>query len=265
MIRVVGVHGVGNLHAGLLPHDAAGSLAEAWSGALRSRAGNAGLDLEMAYYADLLTTEVAQGEQVLDLRTDLLRAWAEAVGAPADVAQGWLTWPAQQFIEWFARRFGLDLGMARWFVGRFLTEVDSYLNGSEALRSQVEARVIDAVVRHRPTVVIAHSLGSVVAYEALHRHPEVTVDMLVTIGSPLGMPDIVFDRLRHGTGASGRPAGVSRWINVADVGDIVAVPHPLPECFGVDTDLRESIGAFDFHRASRYLGSRTVRALVAAA
>ncbi|MCL7382440.1 lysophospholipase [Streptomyces sp. 35G-GA-8] len=36
-----------------------------------------------------------------------------------------------------------------------------------AAREEVTARI----ARYRPRVVIAHSLGSVVAFEALHAHP----------------------------------------------------------------------------------------------
>ncbi len=47
----------------------------------------------------------------------------------------------------------------------------------------------------RARAVLAHSLGSVAAYEALWAHPDLRVELLVTLGSPLGMPDVVFDRL----------------------------------------------------------------------
>ena len=35
---------------------------------------------------------------------------------------------------------------------------------------------------------MAHSLGTVVAYEALHAHPGLHVYLLVTLGSPLALP-----------------------------------------------------------------------------
>ena len=39
-----------------------------------------------------------------------------------------------------------------------------------------------------PTRVMAHSLGTVMAYEALHAHPGLHVYLLVTLGSPLALP-----------------------------------------------------------------------------
>jgi hypothetical protein len=36
-------------------------------------------------------------------------------------------------------------------------------------------------------IVIAHSLRTAAAYEALHAHPELQVDLLVTVGPPSWM------------------------------------------------------------------------------
>jgi alpha-beta hydrolase superfamily lysophospholipase len=44
-------------------------------------------------------------------------------------------------------------------------------------------------------VLIGHSLGSVVAYEYVCRYRSPSVELLVTLGSPLGIPGLVFDRL----------------------------------------------------------------------
>ena len=35
---------------------------------------------------------------------------------------------------------------------------------------------------------MAHFLGTVVAYEALHAHPDLHVYLLLTLGSPLALP-----------------------------------------------------------------------------
>jgi hypothetical protein len=74
----------------------------------------------------------------------------------------------------------------------------------------------------------------VVAYEALAAHPEWPARKLVTLGSPLGIRNLIFDRLRpapvNGTGAW--PGAVSAWTNVADAGDIVALNKRLASLFG---------------------------------
>jgi pimeloyl-ACP methyl ester carboxylesterase len=88
-------------------------------------------------------------------------------------------------------------------------------------------------------VVVGHSLGSVVAYEALCAHPEWAVRALVTLGSPLGIRNLIFDRLvpAPAAGAQGGvrgewPGVVRSWVNVADAGDVVALVKDLRPLFG---------------------------------
>jgi hypothetical protein len=56
--------------------------------------------------------------------------------------------------------------------------------------------VAEVVRTHRPRVLLARSLGSVVAYEALRGDPGLRVEPFVTLGSPLAMHAVVFERLR---------------------------------------------------------------------
>ena len=89
-------------------------------------------------------------------------------------------------------------------------------------------------------VMVGHSLGSVVAYEALCAHPQWPVRALVTLGSPLGIRNLIFDRLvpaprlRPTAGrVRGRGRGrVRSWVNVADEGDVVALVKDLRPLFG---------------------------------
>ncbi len=79
-------------------------------------------------------------------------------------------------------------------------------------------------------VLIGHSLGSVVAYECLCAHPEWKVNTFVTLGSPLGIRNLIFDLLdcgsHHIVGAW--PGSVRSWDNIADAGDIVALRQGPP-------------------------------------
>jgi hypothetical protein len=102
-------------------------------------------------------------------------------------------------------------------------------------------------------VVIGHSLGSVVAYEALCLHPEWRIKMFITIGSPLGIPSVVFDALtpRPQNGVGSCPA-VSRWVNIADEGDLVALEKRLSSRFAQVEDISVYNG-WKSHDALRYL------------
>jgi len=259
-MRIVGVHGVGNYDAAGTPAQAAERLAAAWAEAL-----GIDVDLRVAYYAHHLHGETAQSIADIDALDDqtaeLVLAWGLALGAPAELTQGPATMPLRHLADWVARRYGLKSKLVRWFVVTFFREVAAYLRepegtGRAAARDEVAA-LIDA---HRPDVVIAHSLGSVVTYEALSANPRFDVGLLVTLGSPLGMPDVVYDRLLPAPPV--RPACVRHWVNVADIGDLVAIPRKLGGLFTTDADHEETIGLFDFHRVRKYLAAPRVRELL---
>ncbi|WP_214321958.1 hypothetical protein [Nonomuraea sediminis] len=147
---------------------------------------------------------------------------------------------------------------------RFVREVAAY--HSDGVRDEVVDLVTQQVRRSGTRVVVAHSLGSVAAYEALWADPSLELDLLVTMGSPLGARQVVFDRLRPAPldGKGARPPGVRRWVNVADRGDLVAVPKQLETRFdGVEQEKPVSIGVLDFHRAKAYLTCPPVAALLA--
>jgi len=113
-----------------------------------------------------------------------------------------------------------------------LKQVRRYLTDPQ-LRQQTRQRV-KAQIEADTKVLVAHSLGSVVAYETLCAYPDSSVRALVTLGSPLGTRNLVFNRLepspRAGLGAW--PGAVRRWTNVADVGDVVALVKDLKPLFG---------------------------------
>jgi hypothetical protein len=91
------------------------------------------------------------------------------------------------------------------------------------------------------------------------------VHTLVTVGSPLGIPSVVFDALtpKPAGGKGARPA-VTRWVNVADDGDIVAMVKKLAPLFGGVEDVPVYNG-WKSHASVNYLTTRAVGAAVSAA
>jgi hypothetical protein len=164
-----------------------------------------------------------------------------------------------------AHRYGLDQELTRKFVTRFFGEVNTYFV-DPARRDQVIGDVAARIAEATPRVIIAHSLGSVVAYETLWSRPHPAVDLLLTMGSPLALPDVVFDRLEPHDGPRGIPPGVHRWINVTDPGDLVAIPvGGIGARFtGVTADLTDAIHAFKFHQVAEYLSCRTTAGVLSA-
>ncbi|MFF0227025.1 hypothetical protein [Streptomyces sp. NPDC004629] len=263
MTRITGVHGVGNHIPGLRSAEAADKLAHAWGTSLAHGLGTrtTAMDLRIAYYAHHLHSNGRQGTEtdiggLSPMELEILAALVAEVDSTA-VRQGRLTLPVRQAVAWLARRGGISEKAMSAFVAVFCREVHTYLGQpTSPERQAARAEVANAIAEHRPQIVIAHSLGSVVAYEALWSQPALQVDLLLTLGSPLGIPSVVFERLMPApVGARGsRPPGVTRWINFADAGDIVAIPRWLSTRFdGIDHDTEANIHMIDFHRVASYL------------
>ncbi|WP_424860624.1 hypothetical protein [Streptomyces sp. MMS24-I29] len=207
-LRIVAVHGVGNSFgpevSGTRLEELRTLKARAWA---RQLAGGLNVapdrvDLNFAYYADkLVTGPVAQGAGNPDalndpLAQEMLTAWARELGVTEEMSQGHATVPLRGLSSWAARKFDLAEGPLRVFIPLLFREVAAYLRAEDA-PERVAARdeVALRIARHVPRIVIAHSLGSVVAYEALHAHPELRPELFLTLGSPLALPRAVFDRL----------------------------------------------------------------------
>ncbi|MFD5093316.1 serine peptidase [Amycolatopsis thailandensis] len=276
-MNIVAVHGIGNYRPGWEPDDAARDLATEWHHCLSAGYTAAGLDnaslyaVNVAYYADLLAEPEAQGsvEELLGTlspaEASLLRAWLIEVGVPEpQEAQGLLLAPLRQALDWLVQKRRVSIGVLTRIGVGLVREVHSYLTKPARRRAACEV-VATAIEQHRPSVVLAHSLGSIVAYEALHAHPELRVDRFVTLGSPLGLPGGIFDALlpepEGGMGA--KPACVAKWINVADPSDLVALPIRLGDRFPVDRHATFSIGPFNFHKMGRYLEHPRTATLIA--
>jgi hypothetical protein len=115
-------------------------------------------------------------------------------------------------------------------------------------------------------VVIAHSLGTVIAYDVLSE-PALAgrrVPLLVSLGSPLGyteIQDVITKPLRL-------PAPVQLWANFADPLDVVALDTSLADEFqGAPRiiDARVDNPSPNNHAACGYLGASRVRSTVTAA
>jgi hypothetical protein len=280
-MRIVGIHGVANDRPGESVEQAAANLAQAWRNALNRgpyAGGLSDLEIDVTYYADLLRRPGRQGDEANldDLPPDaeeMIRAWLGQLDLPAGVPQGPGTYPIRQALAWVAARRHVSPKIVEWFIGTFFAEVTRYLrddqrDGSAQARRAARERVAERIAARRPQVVIAHSLGSVVTYEALWARPSLEVDLLITVGSPLALPHVVFPRLSPAaTGGLGhRPPGVRRWVNLADPGDLIAIPvRGVSRYFsGVAVDRHDVIGAFDFHRAANYLASDGLAEVLAA-
>lgn len=270
MSRVLFVHGVAQQYRG--PHSL-------WSGCAPALADGVSLagghlptsDIAVAFYGDLFRPpgsrtatlpdyDIADLDHPLELA--LLRAWWQyaaqlepAVPSPDDRTR---TRTPQ-----LAQRALYALSKSRYFAGLAdrvligsLKQVTAYLT-NPAVRHAVQIRVREAIGPHT-TVLVGHSLGTVVGYELLCSQPTPLITGFVTLGSPLGIPGLIFDRLAPPP-AGGRgtwPPGIQRWTNIADHADVVALAKNLAPLFGdqlIDIAVHNGATA---HDAAPYLTAR---------
>lgn len=111
----------------------------------------------------------------------------------------------------------------------FLRDVFLYCRRKEV--RNVINNIILKEMTDNPTVIVGHSLGSVVAYNVL-RSQSAKVPLFVTIGSPLGIRAI-----RSSLTPLENPAGDMGWYNFYDPADVVSL-YPLDaESFDVDPSI----------------------------
>ena len=90
------------------------------------------------------------------------------------------------------------------------------------IRGRLEAELDAAAQKGQRVAIVAHSMGTVIAFDALRENPRYAVDLLVTMGSPLGFTPVQIDLTDQGHPPF--PPNVHRWLNVFDGIDAVTLP-----------------------------------------
>jgi predicted alpha/beta hydrolase family esterase len=187
-----------------------------------------GITSRMVYWADLLYTEplpaVVAGDGLEAAADEIAEGLVDGdvdwlVGASVDewrfvgrlaaaygvqeLATTDAPTPSADAVEGF-ERIPLPGPVKRWLMARLLRDVHHYLYDVEyaarseppvAIRREIRRRVVAALQEGAeqpgPRLIVAHSMGTVIAYDCLKRVRDTpTVDGLVTIGGPLGLDEI---------------------------------------------------------------------------
>lgn len=157
-------------------------------------------------------------------------------------------------------------GVAEIVIERFLTDVAYYLDIPqirEAVLTAVQAAIEKAGATCDEIVVIGHSLGSIVAYDAFtFLSPRVRVSLLVTPGAPLGLPIVQRNLLpprqplpRAVPNVDGHAVP---WLNVFDVRDPVALIQPLSGVYDGPVHDERTANPSDPHSIEDYLSDPDV-------
>src|SRR5262249_54603881 len=132
--------------------------------------------------------------------------------------------------SWFGRKLRPYIAQAAMYMANTPAAHVPYPDAAGALRGQVLARFAQMGAKET-RVVIGHSLGTVIAYEGLCRFPH-RVKLLVTVGSSIGTPRLIYDRLTESLPPYPWP-NVDRWCNAYGARDVFFTPRPrLKGLFG---------------------------------
>lgn len=128
-----------------------------------------------------------------------------------------------------------------------LQDTHRYFQNHDGVATRIRQFVADQLLASwspdARLLVIGHSLGSVIAYDVLWEMTrrgdlELKVDLLLTIGSPLGL-----NFMRHrmlnakAKGAEAYPANVRRWANLSAVGEMTALDRTFADDYREMLDL----------------------------
>lgn len=246
MPKIVGIHGIGHQYGG--PN----SLATSWvpainDGLIGSAKSVAPSDFHCAFFGDLFREEPVKGETPEGPETKLeeelvLLFWREArrsnpeLPDPNEVTKGRVDRLVQVGLDVLVSTpllrslLGTRLVIKTLFQNN-LRQVSSYLFDAH-VRQKVQSRFLQ-MLDESTEVIVAHSLGTIVAYECLF-HPQAhKITTFVTLGSPLGIERVIFDRLTpppiRGLGLW--PKALRSWSNIAAPDDYVALRKKLGEVF----------------------------------
>ena len=266
-------------------------LRQRWVSALRQGLDTAGLELPIderdivfPYYGDALrdvTSEMPDSlatvrfplqEHEEDFTCAVLQECLDDLGiteeviaaqtTPEDVAPDRLTIPFSN--EWVHR--GLSLldryvpkASARSMAST-AADVTQYLHNPE-VQGYIDSGVAQAFrdCGQEESVVVAHSLGSIVAYRLLSIGGaiECPVNALITIGSPLGLRIVreTLEPIAH-------PPNVGSWFNAYDERDVIALNPLNKEFFRVQPEIENynkvENESDNHHKIRGYLSDRVV-------
>ncbi|TPM30874.1 hypothetical protein [Mesorhizobium sp. B2-3-4] len=153
-------------------------------------------------------------------------------------------------------------GASGGLAEKFLRQAATYLNKPgvyDKINALVRGQVFGDLADPGQTVIVSHSLGTIVSYVLLRQMPEAPqLPLFVTLGSPLGIR-MVRDRIQP---PFITPPIASKWLNGADKEDFVALQPQLDaDTFGPAklTNLANLDNGYeDAHSIEKYLAQPAI-------
>lgn len=265
-----------------------------------------GANVELVYWSDVLYGEFAKSKSGAENATIALEMsnavrgespslenvsmdWAENVTKKLDIDfQDFASFPPTPFDDIendiisaaVAEAIPLPWPLKKPLMRAFVRDAHHYLFNVEHspragvsyhVRKELRERFVSKVIEAKkegPVIVVAHSLGTVIAYDCLKNVDECPqVQSLITIGSPLGMSEMQ-DQLGPGYTLEDGYAHekiVKDWYNIYDPLDIVSRADPALRNDYLDsgkqrvTDVRQNNGGVWTHGMLKYAAQAELR------
>lgn len=241
-IRILGIHGLGDHRAS--------PWKEEWTRAIRAQLEGASSAVELEF--DFLEYDHLF-EQVEISAWDAMRAFAKLVGSGIG---GFFRSARGGVVPETSERL-------RWTAGYVVAWLEN-----ETFRRKTRALLLERLKSFEPDLVLAHSLGSLLGYDALSHADAQKPDArgavaklhFVTLGSQIGNSFVI------GNLTPGRiePLAVRRWTHLYNAeDDVFTAPIRLPEATNflqVETTFDEA--GFADHSATSYLSHAATRAIL---
>lgn len=160
-------------------------------------------------------------------------------GAIKQYKDGWkdeirnvATESAEKIFDFSKKYFGMDF-IADEILKAKLNDLSRYYEDikiKNKLRGLLEKEILNN--SDKRIMVIAHSMGSIIAYDVLRelgkKNGKLAVDHFITIGSPLGLPHVIY-KIEEESNLLRTPTIVKKWSNFADRRDPVAFDERLKD------------------------------------
>ncbi|MBM3942665.1 MAG: alpha/beta hydrolase [SAR202 cluster bacterium] len=264
---IIGIHGRSNKPRKEL-------LGPWWEQAIREGlAKNQGLpptvkfEFHLAYYSDLFFPQPApdDNEPYVEALPGALKRYETSLWDRIRAyGQNWLDDP----LDWLEERSGKLSRFARKILQERMQDLSRYYQEPD-LRTNAQARLRSLIqnLQGNDIMLIAHSMGSIVAYEALRDMGQEPggqrgiVPQLVTLGSPLGLTPVKGEVMARYSGRLRTPSVVTQsWVNFSDADDHICIDAHLADDYDQNSagiKVRDQMVSNDFpdnpHKIYGYL------------
>lgn len=194
------------------------------------------LPLEFVYWADIrYDAPLSDDENLEPYSVDTgTGPFPTSHEKPGDADEVGLTDWIYRKIEWIQDKTGLT-PFDDVLIEYRLDDLWGYLEDAE-FRKAARARLREAVEHHGDAriLLVAHSMGSLIAYDVLRMLERdgvaLPVEHFVTMGAPLGLSDVRM-KMEQEHGDLTVPEGVRRWSNLVDRTDVATVGDDIAEAY----------------------------------